>query len=67
MKKDITVEHKGYILHQSGYCPHYMIFKADTGEMVLHASCTKYLTETEAKKHIENFFILKDIDWSDEE
>lgn len=66
-KQGIAVEHKGYILQQSSYCPHYMILKADTKEMVLHASCTQYLTEEEAKKHIENYLKLKDIDWGEEE
>lgn len=54
-KKGITVEHKGYILQQGSTCPHYMIFDAKTNEMVMHCSCTKYITEEEAKKHIEWF------------
>ena len=57
--RGITVEHKGYILQQGSTCPHYMILKADTNERVLHASCTKYLTEEEAKKHIENFIKIR--------
>ena len=58
--KGITVEHKGYILQQGRYNPHYMIFKADTKEMVMHCSCTRYLTEEEARNHIEWLIGLKE-------
>lgn len=57
--KGITVEHKGFILQQGSYNPHYMIFEADTNKMVMHCSCTKYLTEEEAKQHIEWFINMR--------
>ena len=53
--RGITVEHNGYVLQQGSTCPHYMIFEADTQEMVMHCSCTKYLTEEQAREHIEWF------------
>ena len=48
-----TFEHKGYVLQQSNYTNHYMIFKNNS--VVLHASCTGKLTENEAKEHIERY------------
>ena len=66
-KQGVTVEHRGYILQQGSTSPHYMIFKADNHERVLHASCTKYLSKDEAKKHIDNYLKLKDIDWSEQQ
>jgi hypothetical protein len=59
MKRGIVVEHKGYILQQGSYSPHYMIFKADTNECVMHCSCTKYLTEEQAIEHIDRFIEIR--------
>ena len=58
MSRGITVEHKGYILQQGSTCPHYMIFKLDTGEWCMHSQCTKYLSEEEAREHIELYLRL---------
>lgn len=52
----MTVEHKGYVLQQSDYNNHYMVFK--DGRWVCHASCTKKLTGEEAREHIERFIEL---------
>lgn len=46
-------EHRGYVLQQTSYNWHYMIFELETGQCVLHASCTEKLTEKEAKEHID--------------
>lgn len=51
-----TVEYKGYILQQSNYNYHYMIFKDE--KMVCHAQYDKKLTEDEAKERIEFFIDL---------
>ena len=59
MKRGITVEHKGYILQQGSYSPHYMIFDAKTNECVMHCSCTKYLTEEQAREHIDRFVEIR--------
>jgi hypothetical protein len=59
MKKGITVEYKGYILQQGSTSPHYMIFDAKTNEMLMHCSCTKYLTEEQAKEHIDRFIEIR--------
>ena len=59
----MTVEHRGYILQQSEYNNHYMIIYdngIDNPRMVLHASCTKPLTEEEAKEHIDNYLMMKE-------
>lgn len=58
-KKGIIVEHKGYILQQGSTCPHYMIFKADTNECVMHCPYTKYLTEEQAREHIDEFVKIR--------
>ena len=60
-KKGIIVEHKGYILQQGSTCPHYMIFKADTNECVMHCSCTKHLTEEQAREHIDIFVDIREM------
>ena len=52
----MVIEHKGYVLRQSEYNNHYMIFK--DGKMVCHAQCTKSLTEKEAKENIDFFLDL---------
>jgi hypothetical protein len=59
MKRGIVVEHKGYILQQGSYSPHYMIFDAKTNECVMHCSCTKYLTEKQAIEHIDRFIEIR--------
>ena len=56
--KTYTYEHKGYILEQTSYNWHYMIFKADTGDWVSHASCNKKLTEDAAKEAIDFYLEL---------
>ena len=56
--KTYTYEHKGYILEQTSYNWHYMIFKKDTGQWVCHAQCKKKLTEEEAKQSIECYLKL---------
>ena len=45
-----TFEHKGYVLQQSDYNNHFMIFKDD--KMVYHAQYDKKLTEDEAKEEM---------------
>ena len=54
----ICVEHKGYILQQSNYNYHYMIFKADTEEWCMHCAYTKPLTEDEARDRIDLYIEL---------
>lgn len=54
----MIVEYKGYILQQSDYNHHYMIFKADTKEGCSHVSYTKPLTEEEAKGCIDLYLKL---------
>lgn len=58
MPKGITVEHKGYVLQQGKHSPHYMIFDAKTNKCVMHCSCTRYLTEEQAREHIELYLRL---------
>lgn len=53
-------EHKGYVLQQSGYNNHYMIFKG--GEMVMHCQCTKKLDQKGAEEAIDFYIDLVDGD-----
>ena len=50
-------EHNGYILQQSSYNNHYMIFEAESGKLVLHVSCESKLTEEEAKERIDLYIL----------
>ena len=52
-------KHKGYVLQQTSYNWHYLIFDLESGQCVLHASCTSKLTEEEAKERIEAFLKLR--------
>ena len=58
--KTYRYEHKGYILEQTSYNWHYMIFDKETGQWVSHASCTKKLTKKEAEESIELFLKLRE-------
>lgn len=49
---DRQYEHNGFVLIQTDYNWHYMIFDKKSKRMLLHASCTAPLTECEAKKAI---------------
>lgn len=48
-----THEHNGYVLQQSSYNWHYMIFK--NGKMVVHCQCNYKLSKEEAHKLIEEW------------
>ena len=62
MKKETySYEHEGYILQQTAYNWHYMIIDPKESKAVMHASCTKKLTEQEAKEAIEFYLeLIKD-------
>ena len=49
-------EYKGYILQQSNYNNHYMIFKDD--KMVMHCQCTEKLNQKKAEENIDFFIDL---------
>lgn len=49
-------EHKGYVLQQSGYNNHFMIFK--DGKMVCHSQCTEKLDQKKAEENIDFFIDL---------
>lgn len=51
---DRQYEHKGFVLIQTDYNWHYMIFDKKSRKMMLHASCGEPLTEEEAIQAIEN-------------
>ena len=46
--KTYIYEYGPYLLEQTSYNWHYMIFEKRTEKMVLHASCTKKLTKKQA-------------------
>ena len=46
--KTYIYEYGPYLLEQTSYNWHYMIFEKYTRKMVLHASCTKKLTKKQA-------------------
>lgn len=50
-------KHKGYTLHQSEENNHYMVFDSN-GKFVLHAQCTKPLSELDAVRAIEDLITL---------
>lgn len=54
----MVYEHKGYVLQQSDYNNHYMIFEKESGQRVMHCQCGKKLTEQEAKEAIEFYLDL---------
>lgn len=54
--EDTMFEHKGYVLKQSGYNNHYMIFK--DGKMICHAQCTEKLDQKEAEELIDFYIDL---------
>lgn len=60
--KIYTFEHKGYLLQQSSYNWHYMIFDLSTDKMVMHSQCERKLTEDEAKKSIDTYLELCNLD-----
>lgn len=60
MEQIYRFEQKGYILEQSNYNWHYRILEAETGRCVMHSSCTRELTEPEAKKAIDSFLDLQE-------
>lgn len=51
-----TFEHKGYVLQQSDYNNHYMIFK--DGQWVCHCQCTEKLNKKKAEENIDFFIDL---------
>lgn len=51
-----TFEHKGYVLQQSDYNNHFMIFKDD--KMVCHSQCTEKLDQKKAEENIDFFIDL---------
>ena len=51
-----TFEHKGYLLQQSGYNNHFMIFK--DGKMICHAQHNKKLDQKGAEKSIDFYIDL---------
>ena len=55
-----TVKHKGYVIQQTDYNNHYMIFD-EKGNMILHSSHNKALDENGLKRLIENFIELSKI------
>lgn len=56
--KDMEFKHKGYTLQQVAKCNfHFMIFTED-GQMVMHASYNKPLTEGKAREFIEYYIML---------
>lgn len=52
-----TYEHKGYILQQTTYNWHYMIFDK-IGNLRMHASCKKKLSKKEAVNIIEAYLYM---------
>jgi hypothetical protein len=54
--EDTIFEYKGYLLKQSGYNNHYMIFK--DGEMMIHCQCTEKLDQKKAEESIDTFIEL---------
>ena len=51
----MKVEYKGYVIEQSKYNNHIMIFKDN--KMVMHISATKKFSESELKS-IVNFWLI---------
>ena len=49
-------EYKGYVLQQSGYNNHYMIFKDD--KMVMHCQCDRKLDQKGAEEAIDFYLNL---------
>ena len=57
----MVIEYKGYVVSQSDYNNHVMIIK--DGHMVMHAQCTKKMTERELQKEVDMFLeIVKEAD-----
>lgn len=56
LPEDRIFEHKGYVLKQSGYNNHYMIFK--DGQMMMHCQCTEKLNQKGAEEHINLYIDL---------
>lgn len=54
--EDTIFEYKGYILKQSGYNNHYMIFK--DSKMMMHCQCTEKLDQKKAEESIDTFIEL---------
>ena len=54
--EDTIFEHKGYVLKQSGFNNHYMIFK--DGKMIVHCQCTEKLDQKKAEQSIDTFIQL---------
>jgi hypothetical protein len=54
--EDTIFEYKGYILKQSGYNNHYMIFK--DGKMMMHCQCTEKLDQKKAEENIDFYIDL---------
>ena len=50
-----TYKHRGYVLMQTSFNWHYMIFDENTGEWVVHAQCAVKLDEDEAKRRIDEY------------
>lgn len=54
--EDTIFEHRGYVLKQSGYNNHFMIFK--DGKMVCHSQGTEKLDQKKAEENIDFFIDL---------
>jgi hypothetical protein len=52
----MILDYKGYRVSQSDYNNHVMIAK--DGHMVMHASCTKKLSEKELQEEVDNYIAL---------
>ncbi|MBQ9915102.1 MAG: hypothetical protein IJO50_03050 [Clostridia bacterium] len=60
MNQVYRFEHAGYVLQQTDYNWHYVIFEKESGKVIMEAQCTVKLDEESAKKHIA--FCLKKIE-----
>ena len=52
----MVIEYKGYVVSQCDHNNHIMIIK--DGRMVMHAQCTKKMTEKELRKEVDFFLAL---------
>lgn len=61
MSKLYIHEHRGYLLQQTPYNWHYIIYDLKSDKMVLHAQCNEELTEEKAKEKIDAYIELMNI------
>jgi hypothetical protein len=65
--EEYSYEHKGYRLIQTSFNWHYVIVNMESSKVCINASCSKKLTEQEAKAHIEWYIAsIRDAEGSDE-